>query len=42
MGIERSTFLFDAEGKLQRSWRKVRVAGHVAEVLTAAQELQQK
>lgn len=42
MGIERSTFLFDAEGKLQRSWRKVRVAGHVAEVLAAARELHQK
>lgn len=42
MGIERSTFLFDAEGQLQRSWRKVKVDGHVAEVLAAAQELQQK
>lgn len=41
MGIERSTFLFDAEGKLQRSWRKIRVPGHVAEVLQAARELHQ-
>ncbi len=41
MGIERSTFLFDTDGKLQRSWRKVKVAGHVAEVLEAAQQLNQ-
>ncbi|MBS7325030.1 MAG: peroxiredoxin [Thiopseudomonas sp.] len=41
MGIERSTFLFDAQGQLQRSWRKVKVAGHVAEVLDAAQQLNQ-
>ncbi|MFB1010520.1 MAG: peroxiredoxin [Thiopseudomonas sp.] len=41
MGIERSTFLFDARGRLQRSWRKVKVAGHVAEVLEAAQQLNQ-
>ncbi len=41
MGIERSTFLFDANGQLQRSWRKVKVAGHVSEVLAAAQALHQ-
>ncbi|MBM4221185.1 MAG: peroxiredoxin [Gammaproteobacteria bacterium] len=34
-GIERSTFLIDAEGKLQREWRKVSVDGHAAEVLEA-------
>lgn len=39
MGIERSTFLFDANGTLQRSWRQVKVEGHVAEVLEAAQQL---
>ncbi len=39
MGIERSTFLFDASGKLVREWRKVRVPGHVDEVLKAAREL---
>lgn len=33
MGIERSTFLFDAQGVLQRQWRAVKVAGHVAEVI---------
>ena len=36
MGIERSTFLIDAAGKLAREWRKVRVKGHAAEVLEAA------
>ena len=35
MGIERATFLFDGEGKLLRQWRKVKVAGHAAEVLAA-------
>lgn len=39
MGIERSTFLFDAQGKLAREWRKVRVPGHVEEVLEAVREL---
>ena len=39
MGIERSTFLIDADGKLARIWRKVRVPGHAAEVLRAAQSL---
>lgn len=39
MGIERSTFLVDAAGKLARIWRKVKVPGHAAEVLKAAQAL---
>lgn len=39
MGLERSTWLFDAAGVLKRSWRKVRVAGHAAEVLKAAEAL---
>jgi thioredoxin-dependent peroxiredoxin len=38
-GIERSTFLVDAEGVLRKEWRKVKVDGHVAEVLAAAAEL---
>lgn len=38
-GIERSTFLIDAEGVLRREWRGVKVAGHVAEVLEAARGL---
>ncbi|MBB4154487.1 peroxiredoxin Q/BCP [Sphingomonas jinjuensis] len=39
MGIERATFLFDAEGKLARAWRKVRVPGHAEAVLEAAKGL---
>ena len=38
-GIERSTFLIDEEGRLRREWRKVRVKGHVEEVLEAVQAL---
>ncbi|MBL8538532.1 MAG: thioredoxin-dependent thiol peroxidase [Hyphomonadaceae bacterium] len=37
MGIERSTFLIDEEGKLARIWRKVSVRGHVDDVLAAAE-----
>lgn len=37
MGIERSTFLIDAEGNVRRAWTKVKVPGHVDEVLAAAQ-----
>lgn len=39
MGIERSTFLFDASGTLVRAWRKAKVPGHAAEVLAAAKAL---
>ena len=38
-GIERSTFLIDGTGKLVREWRKVKVDGHVDEVLAAVQSL---
>jgi thioredoxin-dependent peroxiredoxin len=38
-GIERSTFLVDADGVLRKEWRKVKVDGHVAAVLAAAAEL---
>lgn len=38
-GIERSTFLIDADGKVAKVWRKVRVAGHAEEVLKAAEAL---
>jgi len=41
MGVERSTFLIDAAGKLRREWRKVKVKGHAAEVLEAAKDLNQ-
>lgn len=39
MGIERSTFLINKQGQLVNEWRKVRVKGHVAEVLEAVQSL---
>ena len=39
MGVERATFLIDKYGKLARAWRKVRVNGHVDEVLKALKEL---
>lgn len=38
LGIERSTFLIDAQGVLRREWRKVSVKGHVEEVLDAVKE----
>lgn len=36
MGIERSTFLIDGSGQVVQEWRKVKVPGHVEEVLAAA------
>lgn len=39
MGIERATFLVDKEGVIQGIWRKVKVKGHVEEVLGAVQNL---
>ena len=39
MGIERSTFLIDRDGKIARIWRKVKVPGHVEEVLEAVKAL---
>lgn len=39
MGVERSTFLIDKDGKLRKEWRKVKVKGHADEVLDAAREL---
>jgi len=39
MGIERSTFLIDEEGVLRQEWRKVKVDGHVQEVLAAVKSL---
>ena len=35
MGIERSTFLIDSQGKLIQEWRKVKVKGHAEEVLNS-------
>lgn len=39
LGVERSTFLIDGAGVLRREWRKVKVDGHVEEVLAAVQAL---
>jgi peroxiredoxin Q/BCP len=39
MGIDRSTFLIDGEGVIRRVWRKVKVPGHVQQVLEAARAL---
>ena len=39
MGIERSTFLINKEGKLSAEWRKVKVKGHAAEVLEEVKKL---
>lgn len=38
-GVERSTFLIDGNGILQKEWRGVKVDGHVAEVLAAVKSL---
>lgn len=38
-GIERSTFLFDPEGKLVKAWRKVKVPGHAQAVLDTLRQL---
>lgn len=40
MGIERSTFLIDEQGVLRQEWRKVKVDGHVEEVLEAAESIE--
>lgn len=39
MGIERATYLIDAEGKIAQIWRKVKVPGHAEAVLKAAEAL---
>lgn len=39
MGVERTTFLIDGEGKIAAAWYKVKVPGHAEEVLAAAKAL---
>jgi peroxiredoxin Q/BCP len=39
MGMHRTTYLIDADGRIARVWRKVKVKGHAAEVLEAAKAL---
>jgi peroxiredoxin Q/BCP len=38
-GIERSTFVINAEGKLVQAWRGLKVPGHVQEVLQSARSM---
>jgi peroxiredoxin Q/BCP len=38
MGVVRSTFLIDSKGKIARIWRKVKIPGHIDEVLAAAKK----
>ena len=39
LGMERSTFLIDGQGRIARIWRKIKIPGHAAEVLAAAKAL---
>ena len=39
MGVERATFLVDAQGRIAEAWRKVKVDSHVEAVLAAAKKL---
>jgi peroxiredoxin Q/BCP len=39
MGIERATFVIDGEGRIAKAWPKVKVPGHVEEVLEAVRSL---
>ena len=39
MGIESSTFIIDTTGKLVNEWRKVRVKGHVDDVIESIKEI---
>lgn len=39
LGVERSTFLIDDQGRLRKEWRKVKAKGHASEVLDAVKEL---
>lgn len=42
MGVERSTFLIDANGRLRQEWRRVKVKGHAAEVLESVMMLNKR
>jgi peroxiredoxin Q/BCP len=39
IGVDRSTFLIDKEGKILKEWRSVKVKGHVEEVLNTVKDL---
>lgn len=40
MGTDRSTFIIDPQGTIRKEWRKVRIKGHIDEVLNALKDLQ--
>ena len=42
MGVERSTWIINHKGKIVVEWKKVKVSGHVAEVMKTLQEMQQQ
>ncbi|MBD3671711.1 MAG: peroxiredoxin [Gammaproteobacteria bacterium] len=42
MGVERSTFIIDPDGKLRHEWRKVKVDGHVSEVLETLKQIKKE
>ena len=42
MGVERTTVLIDTKGKIRQIWRKVKVPGHAADVLSAVEGLNAK
>jgi peroxiredoxin Q/BCP len=42
MGVQRSTFLIDADGKVAKVWKRVQVDGHDQEVIDALKELKEK
>jgi thioredoxin-dependent peroxiredoxin len=42
MGVERTTFLIDPDGRIARVWEKVKVPGHVDEVAAALKEARAK
>ena len=42
MGIERTTFLIDGEGVIRKIWHKVKVPGHIDEVLACVREMDKK
>ncbi len=39
MGVERSTFVIDEQGVVRKSWQKVKVPGHIEQVLAEINEL---
>jgi peroxiredoxin Q/BCP len=42
MGVERTTFLIDRDGRIAQAWHKVKVPGHAETVLAAVRQLTAK